>query len=262
MSTALVTGPTSGIGQGFARRLASDGYDLVLVARDEERLERLSGELRAGGIEVEVVAADLGNREQLAAVENRLRDPDRPVEVLVNNAGFSINQRFVDGDVDAEQSLIDVMVTPVMRLSSAAVGGMVGRGSGSVINVSSVASFLPFSTYSAAKAWVTSFTQGLATELDGTGVRALALCPGFVRTEFHERADIDMDRSDDRWWLEVDVVVQQAMDDLRRGKVISVPGWPYRALVAGTHVVPRDVLRRAERLRRSRISRGAAQRAR
>ena len=254
MSTALVTGPTSGIGEGFARRLASDGYDVVLVARDRERLDDLAVELRARGVEVEVMVADLGDRAQLAAVEDRLRDSERPVDVLVNNAGFSINQRFVGGDVEAEQSLIDVMVTPVMRLCSAAAPGMAERGSGTIINVSSVASFLPFSTYSAAKAWVTFFSQGLATDLTGTGVRVLALCPGFVRTEFHERANIEIDRSNDTWWLDVDAVVQEAMDDLRRGKVISIPGRAYRALVAGTHLLPRDVLRRAERVRRSRIS--------
>lgn len=257
MSTALVTGPTSGIGQGFARRLASDGYDVVLVARDEMRLEQLASELGAAGVGVEVIAADLGDREQLTVVEDRLRDMTRPIDVLVNNAGFGINQRFVGGSLALEQSLIDVMVTPVLRLSHAAVAGMVARGSGTIINVSSVASFLPFSTYSAAKSWVTLFTQGLGTELEGTGVQTLALCPGFVRTEFHERAGIDLDRSNDRWWLEVDAVVQHAMDDLRRGKVISVPGRSYQALVAATHVVPRDVLRRAERLRRSRLSRGA-----
>lgn len=255
MTTALVTGPTSGIGEGFARRLASDGYNLVLVARDEERLERLADELRAGGVDVEVMVADLGVRAQLAEVEDRLRDPERPVEVLVNNAGFSINQRFVGGDVEAEQSLIDVMITPVMRLCSAAAPGMAERGSGAIINVSSVASFLPFSTYSATKAWVTFFSQSLATALTDTGVRVIALCPGFVRTEFHERANIEIDRSNDTWWLDVDVVVQEAMDDLRRGKVISIPGRAYRALIAGSHLLPRDVLRRAERLRRSRISR-------
>lgn len=254
MTTALVTGATSGIGLGFARRLASDGYDLVLVARDETRLEALAEELRAGGIGVEIIAIDLGKRAKLAVVEGRLRDRERPVDVLVNNAGLGINQRFVGGDVEAEQSLIDVMVTPVMRLSHAAVPGMVERGLGVVINISSVAGFLPFSTYSAAKSWVTFFTQSLATELEGTGVRALALCPGFVRTEFHERAGIDIDRSSDTWWLEVDAVVQQAMDDLRRGKVVSVPGRSYQALVAGSRLLPRDVVRRAERFRRSRLA--------
>ena len=123
-----------------------------------------------------------------------------------------------------------------------------------MINVSSVAGFLPFSTYSAAKSWVTTFTQGLATELDGTGVRVVAACPGFVRTEFHERAGIEVNSSSDTWWLEVDDVVDRAMEDLRRGKVISVTGRAYRAMVAGTHLLPRDALRRMERLRRSRIA--------
>jgi short-subunit dehydrogenase len=254
MSTALVTGATSGIGLGLTRRLASDGFDLVLVARDATRLDALARDLRDGGVDAEIIVADLGVRDQLAVVEQRLLDRQNPVEVLVNNAGFSINQKFVGGDVEAEQSLIDVMVTPVMRLSHAVLPGMVERGSGVVINVSSVAGFLPFSTYSAAKSWVTFFTQSLASELAGTGVRVLALCPGFVRTEFHERAGIDADRSNDTWWLEVDDVVQQAMEDLRRGKVISVPGRAYRALVAGTHLVPRDVVRRAERFRRSRMA--------
>jgi short-subunit dehydrogenase len=254
MSTALVTGPTSGLGAGFARRLASDGHDLVLVARDAERLERFASELRGNGVEVEVLVADLGDRGDLHNVERRLQDAARPVDVLVNNAGFSVNQRFASGDVEREQAMIDVMVTAVMRLTRSAVGGMTQRGSGVVINVSSVAGFLPFSTYSAAKAWVTTFTQGLATELDGTGVRVIAVCPGFVRTEFHERAGIEVNRSSDTWWLEVDDVVDRAMEDLRRGKVISVAGRAYRAMVAGTHLVPRDALRRMERLRRSRIA--------
>lgn len=254
MSTALVTGATSGIGLGFARRLASDGYDLMIVARDRQRLETTAAQLTSDGASVEVIAADLAEAEQLREVEGRLRDERRPIEMLVNNAGFSAGQSFVTGDVDAEQAQIDVMVSAVMRLSHAVLPGMVERGHGVVINVSSIASFLPFGTYSAAKAWVTSFTQGLATELDGSGVRALAVCPGFVRTEFHERAGIDIDRSNDTWWLEVDAVVQRAMEDLRRGKVISVEGLGYKAIAAGTHLLPRDSLRRAERFRRSRIA--------
>jgi uncharacterized protein len=254
VSTALVTGPTSGIGEGFARRLASDGYDLVLVARDAERLGQLASELRGHGVGVEVLAADLGDRDDLRRVELRLQDVARPVEVLVNNAGFGANQRFTSGDLEREQAMLDVMVTAVMRLTRAAVGGMVERESGTIINVSSVAGFLPFGTYSAAKSWATAFTQGLATELDGTGVRAIAVCPGFVRTEFHERAGIEVNRSSDTWWLEVDDVVDRAMEDLRRGKVISVPGVAYRALVAGTHLLPRDTMRRMERLRRTRIA--------
>ena len=254
MATALVTGATSGIGLGFAERLASDGYDLVLVARNLQRLELAATQLARVGVNVEVIAADLGDRERIREVEDRLGDERRPIEMLVNNAGFTANQRFIGGDVGVEQAQIDVMVNAVMRLSHAVLPGMVERGRGAVVNVSSIASFLPFSTYSAAKAWVTSFSQSLATELDGTGVRALAVCPGFVRTEFHERAGIDIDRSNDTWWRDVDAVVQRAMEDLRRGKVISVEGRGYRAIAMGTHLLPRDALRRAERLRRSRIA--------
>ena len=253
MATALVTGPTSGIGRGFARRLASDGYDLVVVARDVDRLRELSSEVESYGVRCEVLPADVGDRDQLATVEARLADSERPIDVLVNNAGFGVGERFVGGDLQRQQAVIDVMITPVMRLSHAVLPSMVQRGTGSVVNISSVASFLPFGTYSAAKSWVTVFTQGLATELDGTDVRAMALCPGFVRTEFHERAGIELDRSSDTWWLEVDDVVQQAMSDLQRGKTISIPGRAYKAMVAGTHLLPREALRRAERFRRSRI---------
>lgn len=253
MATALVTGPTSGIGQGFARRLASDGHDLVLVARTVERLEELASELRASGVKCELLQADLGDRDQLARVEERLADVTRPMDVLVNNAGFGLGEPFVGGDVAMQQAAIDVMVTAVMRLTHAVTPGMVERGSGTIINLSSVASFLPFSPYSAAKSWVTVFTQGLATELEGSGVRALVLCPGFVRTEFHDRAGIDLDRSSDRWWLEVDDVVDQAFTDLRRGKVVSVCGRAYKVLVAGARLMPPDLVRKSERFRRSRI---------
>ena len=254
MPTALVTGPTSGIGRAFACRLASDGFDMVLVARNRERLVELADVIAASGVRCDVIQADLADRSQLAQVEERLADVSAPVDVLVNNAGFTVGERFVGGDLTGQQTMIDVMVTGVMRLSHAAIPGMMERGHGSLINVSSVASFLPFSTYSAAKAWVTTFTQALATELHDTGVRTLALCPGFVRTEFHERAGLEVDRSNDTWWLEANDVVDTAFDDLRRGKVISVPGLAYKSVVAGTHLLPRDLVRRTERFRRSRIA--------
>jgi short-subunit dehydrogenase len=255
MSTALVTGATSGIGAGFARRLAADGYDLVLVSRDRGRLSATCEQLERTGVRCEVIVADLADRAQVDHVADRLRDGSRPVEMLVNNAGFGLGQRFIGGDLDLEQQLVDVMVTAVMRLSHAALPGMVERGRGDLVNVSSVAGFLPFGSYSAAKAWVTSFSQGVATQAEGTGVRALALCPGFVRTEFHERAGIELDRSSDTWWLEVDAVVDTALRDLRRGKTLSVPGTAYKGLVAGTHLLPREMLRRTERFRRHRLSR-------
>ena len=190
--TALVTGPTAGIGHSFAQQLAARGYDLVLVARDEERLEKTAAELRAAhGVEVEVLSADLTDRADLARVEARLSDEARPVELLVNNAGFGLKERFLDNTVDVETAMLDILVTAVLRLSHAALGPMAERGHGGIINVSSVAAFLPRGTYSAAKAWVNSFSEWAAHEYRPRGVTVMALCPGFTKTEFHERMDVD-----------------------------------------------------------------------
>ncbi|MEU4418951.1 SDR family NAD(P)-dependent oxidoreductase, partial [Nocardia salmonicida] len=153
--TALITGPTAGIGHEFARQLAARGHDLVLVARDQARLEQVAEELRTTyAVEIEVLPADLANPDQLAQVEARLAEAGRPVDLLVNNAGFGLKERFLDNDIETEQRQQDVLVKAVLRLTHAALGGMVARGGGGVINVSSVAAFLPRGTYSAAKAWV------------------------------------------------------------------------------------------------------------
>ena len=239
MTTALVTGATAGIGHAFVRRLASDGHDLVLVARDRERLEATAKELHTSyGVQVEVLVADLVDDDGCWRVEERLSDASRPVDLLVNNAGFSVNRGFVRGDIDAEERMLRVLVRAVLRLSRAAVPGMVARGHGAVVNVSSVASFLPQSTYSAAKAWVTSFSQGLATDLAGTGVRVLALCPGFTRTEFHDRAGLNMKGIPGFLWLDADDVVDQGLATLRRNGGVSVPGLQYKAVVAVARHLP------------------------
>ena len=256
MSTALVTGATAGIGNAFVRRLAADRYDLVLVSRDAERLEALAAELRAAyGVQVEVLAADLAEDAGCRAVEGRLGDTARPVDMLVNNAGFSVNRRFVTGDIEDEERMLRVLVRAVLRLTRAGLPGMVERRHGAVVNVSSVAGFVPQGTYSAAKAWVTSFTQGLAADLTGTGVRALAVCPGFTHTEFHERAGIDMRRTPDWLWLDADDVVSEAFAALDRGQVVCVPGLQYKTMVTVARHTPTRVLaaaaRRFRRRRRS-----------
>jgi uncharacterized protein len=242
MATALVTGPTAGIGLAFVRALAARGHDVVLVSRDEARLESVAAELRgAYGVGAEVLAADLATDTE--AVEKRLRAAERPIDLLVNNAGFGLGKPFLTNDIATEEYLVDVLIRAVLRLTHAALPGMIERGHGAVVNVSSVAGWLPRSTYSAAKAWVTAFSEGLAPQLAGTGVQIMALAPGFVRTEFHDRAQINMSGLPSWMWLEADALVDAALKDLRLGKTVSVPGTVYKVAAAALPRLPRRLVR-------------------
>jgi uncharacterized protein len=239
---ALITGPTSGIGAGFARRYASNGYDLILVARDVDRLTRLAGELQETAGDIEILPADLANPADRQKVCDRLA---KGVRVLVNNAGFGTSAEFSTADPALLQAQLDVNVTAVMHLTRAAVPAMLDAGTGTVINIASVAGLVPgrSSTYSASKAWVIAFSEGLAGGLADTGVGIHAVCPGFVHTEFHARAGVDVAKFPSFMWLEVDDVVSQSLADIASGKVISIPGLQYKALVTAGRLIPRGAVR-------------------
>jgi len=249
--TALITGATAGIGLAFAQQLAAQGRDLVLVARDKGRLEEVAAELTdLHRVQVEVLPADLGDRAQLATVEARLADADRPIDLLVNNAGFGLKERFLDSTADQEQEMLEVLVVAVLRLSHAALGPMAARGHGGIINVSSVAAFLPRGTYSAAKAWVNSFSEWASHEYAGRGVHVMALCPGFTKTEFHERMGVGRGSAPGFMWLDVDTLVASALRDYAKRRTFSIPSAQYKAVVHLTRAVPKGLLQRFQSLGR------------
>jgi short-subunit dehydrogenase len=258
MATALITGGNTGLGAAFARRLAADGHDLVLVARDEERLAETAEELRAAhGVRVETLPADLTVPGERAVVEQRLADASAPVDVLVNNAALIVQQLFDEASMEALQDELDVNVTAVMRLTRAALPGMLARRRGSVINMASFAGYLPPAgwSYGASKAWVLSFTDSIAASLAGTGVRAIAVAPGAVKTGYHERNGLPTGRS--AMWLEPEAVVDRCLADLARGRALCVPGSAYRVVVSVLEL-PRTTLRGLARLARRNRERGVS----
>ena len=242
-SWALVTGATSGIGESFTRLLASNSYNVVLVARDLPRLhERATGLKSAYGVETVVLQADLATDSGCALVESYIVDNE--IDVLINNAGFGINKAFTVSALDAEQNMLDVLVRTPMRLMHVALPGMKARDKGIIINVSSVAGFIAGGTYSAAKSYLTVLSESLTTELSGTKVKISALCPGFTRTEFHQRGRMSMKGLPAFMWLNADAVVAKSWSDAKKGKVISIPGWQYRLLAFTMSIAPRPMVRK------------------
>lgn len=244
MATALITGGTSGIGAAFARALAARGEDLVLVARDSERLAAMAAELtEQHSVSVETFTADLGIRADVDKVADRLADAAAPIDRLINNAGFGVRRRLTATDLSPHENAIDVMITAVLLLSGTAGRVMRERGRGTIINVASTAGFVTMGNYSAIKAWVSVYTESLAVELAGTGVRVTAVSPGWVRTEFHERAAIGVSSIPEPMWLDADDVAREGLRDNDRGRVISIPSKRYGALMFLTRHAPRALVR-------------------
>jgi len=239
----LITGASAGIGASFARHLANNGTDLVLVARSESRLNELAQELIAKhNIKVEVLVADLSDRSQLDKVAARAAMDD--VELVINNAGFGIKQPFVGGTLAAEQNLLDVLVTAVMRITHAAMPGMLARNRGGVINVSSIAGWMTSGTYSATKSWATTFSESLAALHKDSKVHVMALCPGYTRTEFHTRAEMEIETIPNWMWLDVDHVVRKSLSDFAKGKAVCVPGAQYKFFSLLAQYLPRPIVRK------------------
>ncbi len=245
MPTALVTGATAGIGESFTRLLATKGYDLVLVARDEKRLQERAKSLESKfKIKVEVLQADLSVAIQLAKVEKRLANTDSPIDVLINNAGFGIKDSFLKSDIADEILLFDVLAKAPMQLAHAVLPQMLSRNSGTIINVSSIASFIAGGTYSAAKAYLTVHTESLHSELSKTNIKISALCPGFTHTEFHQRGKMKMSGLPNFMWLEADRVVADSWRAAMAGKAICIPGWQYKILSTIARFGPRPLVRK------------------
>jgi len=241
---ALITGGTAGLGLDFARQLAAEGLHLVLVARNAQRLADTAAELRERyGVGVETLTADMASREDVAAIARRLQSPEDPIDVLVNNAGHGMHLPLATTDMSEHDRSLDVMVRAVLVLGGAAAATMRERGRGAIINVASVASFIPMGAYSAIKAWVRTYSESLSIELAGTGVRAIALLPGWVRTEFHDRAQIRTSSIPSFLWLSSPRVVRDCLAALRRGKDRSIPSLRFRVAVFLAQHAPRPTVR-------------------
>ena len=238
-STALITGATAGIGAEFARQLAEEGHSVVLVARDATRLQARAEELeKQYGIRAEVIAADLADDGGVAAVVARLKDPARPVEILVNNAGMGLLRSFAENEIAEEKKHLKLHVETAMELSHAALQGMLARQSGRIINVASVAAFLPRGTYSAAKAWLLSFSRSANMAYAARGVKVTAVCPGFTHTEFHDRMGMDKTVTPRWMWLDARQVVSEGLADNAKGKAVSIPSKRYKVLTSVSRVLP------------------------
>lgn len=249
MHRALITGGTAGIGAAFATAFARRGTALVLVARNPERLAESAAALRREhGVEVETLVADLSDRDAQQRVADRLTTDVDPVDVLVNNAGFSVRASLLEEDLTAHDLGFEVMVRSVLKLGGAAGRGMSARGRGWIINVGSVSALVTQNNYSAIKAWVGNYSESLGVQLAGTGVQVTALMPGWVRTEFHSRAGIKGSSIPGVLWLDAERLVEECLRDVARGKPVSIPSKRWKLIAAVLRTIPRGLVARLSAL--------------
>ncbi len=240
---ALVTGASSGIGREMARQLAADGTDLVLVARNGDRLNEVAESV---DVECEVLTADLADPNELSYVEDRIRDRTFPIDLLVNNAGFGFQGRFHELDVEREAAVVGVNVLAVLRLAHVAATAMAAEGKGGILNVSSMAGFLASpgtATYAASKAFVTSLSEAMHAELEPLGVHVSALCPGFTRTDFQDRADYDTSSLPEFLWQSADDVAAAGLEAIAKNRTVVVPGATNKVGAALINALPGSVRR-------------------
>lgn len=239
--TALITGASSGLGAEYARQLAARGVNLVLVGRDAQALSEIASSL--GAVDVEVLPADLLTAEGVADVVARLADPSRPIDLLINNAGFGLPLDFAANDVEAEVSHLHLHVEVPLRLSHAALQVMRERG-GKILNVASIAAYIPRSTYGACKQWLVSFSRWANDFYPN--VTVTAVCPGYTHTNFHERMGLPPGEEGiaPLMWLDASTVVRESLRDVARGRSVSIPSLRYKVIAKLTAVMPDRVLAR------------------
>ena len=242
-TTALITGASAGLGAEFARQLAAQGHNLVLVARNRTRLEKEAAELeRQYGIRAEVLPADLTDDGGVAAVVGRLKNAENPVGILVNNAGIGLLHNFEQNHISEEKRHLKLHCETAMELTHAALQGMLERRSGRIINVASVAAFVPRGTYAAAKAWLLSFSRWAHLAYIARGGKVTAVCPGFTHTEFHDRMGMDKSVAPAWTWLTAERVVREGLADNARGKAVSIPSKRYKAVALAARLLPDRLL--------------------
>lgn len=239
MKLAVITGPTSGIGLAYAEVLASEGYELLLIGRNPAKLEQLQQNLPTKS---EILIADLSEHDQIIKTANHLKALDQ-IDILINNAGFGSSKPFSENSLAEELEQLELLVKAVMVLTHATLPKMIKANSGMVLNISSVAAWLPTGTYAAAKSYVTSFTEAIAAELKGTKVQVTAVAPGYTKTKFFDRSQMDDDEVPSWLWLTPEQVATQSLKDARNGQLISVPGAQYKAMSTISRSLPRPLIR-------------------